>query len=71
MNSSACTLILLDMQLYKYLDFLYMPMLDRRMTFPVHFCFTLEFLLPINYPCESATRFCQLPGFAARIYPRG
>ena len=25
--------------------------------FPVHFCFTLEFLLPTNYPRESATSF--------------
>ena len=34
-------------------------MLDRKMSFPVHFCFTLEFLLPINYPRESATSFCS------------
>ena len=27
--------------------------------FPVHFCFTLEFLLPTNYPRESATSFCS------------
>ena len=25
--------------------------------FPVHFCFTLEFLLPTNYQRESATSF--------------
>ena len=34
-------------------------MLDRRMTFPVHFCFTLEFLLSTKYPRESATSFCS------------
>ena len=28
-------------------------------TFPVHLCFTLEFLLPTNYPRESATSFCS------------
>ena len=34
-------------------------MLDRKMSFPVHFCFTSEFLLPTNYPRESATSFCS------------
>ena len=34
-------------------------MLDRKMTSPVHLCFTLEFLLPTNYPRESATSFCN------------
>ena len=29
------------------------------MSFPVPFCFTLEFLLPTNYPRESATSFCS------------
>ena len=47
---------LLDMQLYKYLYFLY---IRQKMSFPVSFCFTLEFLLPINYPHGSATSFCS------------
>ena len=34
-------------------------MLDRKVSFPVPFCFTLEFLLPTNYPRESATSFCS------------
>ena len=34
-------------------------MLNRKMTLPVHLCFTLEFLLPTNYPRESATSFCS------------
>ena len=29
------------------------------MKFPVYFCFTLEFLLPTNYPHESATSLCS------------
>ena len=34
-------------------------MLDRKMSFPVHFCFILEFLVPTNYPRESAISFCS------------
>ena len=45
------------MQLYKYLDLLYVR--QKNDIFPEHICFTLEFLLPTNYPRESATSFCS------------
>ena len=56
MNSLACTLTLLDMQLYKYLDFLHAR--QKNDIFPVHL-FYLRILLPTNYPRESATSFCS------------
>ena len=37
------------MQHYKYLDLLYVR--QKNDIFPVHFCFTLEFLMPTNQGC--------------------
>ena len=62
MNSSACTLILLDMQLYKYLDLLYVRQKNDNSQ--------CNSVLPDNFCCPQTTHASHLPAFAARIYPR-
>ena len=74
MNSSACTLILIDVQLYKYRDFF---MLDRRMTYPLHLCIPSAFMfyLRISAAHKLFTRVSYqllqpVSIHVGRIYPR-
>ena len=68
MNSSACTLILLDMQLYKYLDFLYVR---QKNVNPVAFMFYLRISAAHKLPTRVSYQVLQPAStHVGRIYPR-
>ena len=68
MNSSACTLIILDMQLYKYLDFLYVR---QKNGISSAFPFYLKIYAAHKLPTRVSYQLLQ-PAFThvGRIYPR-
>ena len=68
-NSSACTVILLDMQLYKYLDFL--KLIQKNNIFRVHFCFNLIISAAHKLPTRVSYQLLQPAStHVGRIYPR-
>ena len=68
MNSLACTLTLLDMQLYKYLDFLHAR--QKNDIFPVHL-FYLRISAAHKLPTRVSYQLLQPAStHVGRIYPR-
>ena len=68
MNSSACTFILLDMQLYKYLDFLYVT---QKNVIPSAFLFYLRISAAHKLPTRVSYQLLQPAStHVVRIYPR-
>ena len=68
MNSSACTFILLDMQLHKYLDFLNVR--QKNDIFPVHL-FSLRISAAHKLPTRVSYKLLQPAStHVGRIYPR-